>query len=85
MGAWDLFFLQETLHVHTIPRFRGWGGIWVFFWGGGAVYVREIGTKCGKLAFSQTNRALVWSKMGHSAFWLWGGECQLYFMGVEIF
>ena len=34
MGAWkNVFFLQENLHVHKIPRFRG-GGYFVFFWGG---------------------------------------------------
>ena len=33
MGAWkNAFFLQENLHVHKIPRFRG-GVFWV--WGGG--------------------------------------------------
>ena len=28
------FFLQENLHVHKIPRFRGGGGILVFLLGG---------------------------------------------------
>ena len=28
------FFLQENLHVHKIPRFRGGVGILGFFWGG---------------------------------------------------
>ena len=32
------FFLQENLHVHKIPRFRG-GGILGFFGGGSAVFI----------------------------------------------
>ena len=45
MGTWiSAFFLQETLHVHKIPRFRG-----------------------GRV------------------FWVWGGKCRFYFMGVGIF
>ena len=34
MGAWkNALFLQEDLHVHKIPPFRG--GYLGFFWGGG--------------------------------------------------
>ena len=29
------FFLQENLHVHKTPRFRG-GGVFGFFFGGGS-------------------------------------------------
>ena len=29
------FFLLENSHAHTIPRFRGGGGCWVFLEGGG--------------------------------------------------
>ena len=35
MGAWKIaFFLQENLHAHKIPRFRGGGG-YFGLWGGG--------------------------------------------------
>ena len=29
-----LSFCRKKLHVHKIPRFRGGGVFWVFFWGG---------------------------------------------------
>ena len=39
MGAWkNAFFLQENLHVHKIPRFRG-GGILGFFGGGSVDFI----------------------------------------------
>ena len=33
------FFLQENLHAHKIPRFRGGGVFWVFWGGGGADFI----------------------------------------------
>ena len=51
----NAFFLQESLHVHKIPRLGG-GGFWVWGWGGSAdfifmgagIFLRE---DCNSLAF----------------------------------
>ena len=54
MGAWkNALFLQENLHVHKIPRFRG-GGFWAF--GGGSAdfyfYGREDFSERSKMVIS---------------------------------
>ena len=52
MGAWkNALFLQENLHVHQIPPFRGGGVFWVFFGGECRFYFygREDFSECSPL------------------------------------